>query len=89
MRTIKGTASLVGFIAIALAFVMISWSVLALTEGHYYGTIGIALNWPILGLGIAILLVKFGHAKVLRPPFVYFYAGFFALMFARTMGWLP
>lgn len=85
----SGFAPLLNFIAIALAFIMISWSVLALTEGHFYGTVGVALNWPILGLGVAILLIRFGYAKLLRPPLVYFYAGFFLLMFARTMGWLP
>lgn len=85
----RGTASLLGFIAIALAFLMISWSTLALTQGHFYGTIGVAFNWLVMGLGITILLIRFGYAKIFRPPFVYFYAGFFVLMFARTMGWLP
>ena len=74
--------------SLCLAFMMIVWSLLAITEGHYYGTVGVALNWLVLGLGIIILLVRFGFANVLKPPMIYLYVGFFVLMFLKTMGWV-
>ena len=85
---LRGAMSLINVIAIGLAFMMIAWSGLALTRGHYYGTVGVSLNWFVMGFGIAILLTRFGYVKVLRPPLVYFYVGFFVLMFAHAMGWI-
>lgn len=85
----RGMGKLLNVIAIGLAFMMIAWAWLALTEGHFYGEVGVALNWVVMGFGVAILLIRFGLGKVLRPPFLYLYIGFFATMFLRTIGWLP
>ncbi len=86
----KAQASMLSLLALAMAFMLIVWSGLViLRQTHYLGETGISLSWIGLGLGVAIVLVRFDFARVLRPPLVYFYAGFFVLMFARTMGWLP
>lgn len=72
-------------IAIGLAFMMISWSVIAIMRGHYYGSLGLALSWIALGFGIAIVIIKTGMMRILRPPLLYIYMGFFLFMFANTM----
>lgn len=86
--TKRGIASLLNIVSIGIAFLMIAWALLAFTGGHYYGTVGVAINWFVLMFGITILLIRFGCVKILRPPVVYFYIGFFLVMFAHTMGWI-
>ena len=75
-------------ISLGFAFVLLAWGGLALVQGHYYGDIGVAINWIVVGLGLAILMIKFRIFTLFRPPWVYGYVGFFAFMFIRTMGWI-
>lgn len=85
----RGTASLIKLLSLGLALMLIVWSGLAITSGtHFYGDVGVAFSWIMLALGLGILLATFGYVKVLRPPFLYLYAGFFLVMFVREMGWL-
>lgn len=85
----RGNASLLRVLSLALAFMLIIWSGLAITSGrHFYGATGLAYSWIMGGLGFGILLASFGYIRVLRPPYLYVYIGFFALMFLREMGWI-
>lgn len=89
MLKMRGNASLLRVLSLALSFMLIIWSGLAITSGrHFYGATGLAYSWIMLALGLGILLVNFGYVRVLRPPYLYLYLGFFALMFLREMGWI-
>jgi len=85
----RGNASLLRVLSLALAFMLIVWSSLAILSGrHFYGATGLAYSWIMLALGLGILLVNFGYVRALRPPYLYIYIGFFALMFANELGWI-
>jgi len=89
MLKMRGNASLLRVLSLALAFMLIIWSGLAITSGrHFYGATGLAYSWVMLALGLGILLASFGYIRVLRPPYVYMYVGFFLLMFLNEMGWI-
>lgn len=76
-------------LGIGLSLMLIIWSGLAITSGaHFYGATGIAYSYVMLGLGLGILMATFGYMRMLRPPYLYIYIGFFALMFLNEMGWI-
>ncbi len=85
----RGGAAILRLLSLGLAFMLIVWSGLAILSGeHFYGATGLAYSWIMLALGLGILMASFGYAKFLNPPYIYFYAGFFAIMFLRELGWI-
>lgn len=82
-------ATTLRILGLGLSFMLIVWSGLAIYTGqHFYGSTGIAYSWAMLALGIGILSANFGYIWFLKPPYLYLYVGFFALMFANELGWV-
>ena len=77
------------FATVLFAVTLLIGSYWAFTEGDFYGVKGVALHWFTTAGGIIILLGVFGGLKYVSPPRIYYFLGFFTVMFVLEMAGYP